>query len=91
MASQNGAYLRLQVAVNNMMMPHQRERLKHLAGEAPDESGGEAHETVGLDELVQIDAQQFRSDAEVVAEVEVLRHLEGMMLLLLVLKEPSVL
>lgn len=85
------AYLRFQVAVNDVMMSHQRQGLKHLASEAPDESSGKAHETVGFDELVEVDAEQLHGDAEVVSEVEVLRHLDDIVLLLLVLKGLSVL
>lgn len=73
------------------MVPHQRERLKHLASEASDKSSGKAHETVRLDEFVQVDAQQLHGDTKVVAEVEVFRHLDNMVLLFLILKGLSAL
>ena len=42
-------------------------------------------EVVRLDELVEVDAQELHRNAEMSAEVEVLRHLDDMVLLLLVL------
>ena len=68
-----------------------RERVQKLRREDLHELSAEALELVLLDKLVEVNAQQLHGDAQVAAEVEVLRHLEGMMLLLLVLKEPSVL
>lgn len=45
------------------MMPQERESREDLDGEAADEGGGEATEAVGFDELVEVDAQEFRRDA----------------------------
>ena len=66
-------------------MPHQTQRHDHLARKTAYQSGGEADESVGLDQLVQVDAQQFHRDAQVIAEVKVFRHLDDMVLLLVIL------
>lgn len=67
-------------------MPHQAERQYHLACEASYQSGGEPNKPVCFDQFVEIDAQQFHGDAEVIAKVKVLSHLDDMMLFFLVLK-----
>ena len=74
--------LGLQVAVDDPVVAHEDEGEQHLAREAPDERSREADEAVRLDEFVQVDAEKFHRDTEVVTEVEVLRHLDDMVLLL---------
>jgi hypothetical protein len=60
--------------VDDAMLAEEDERLEHLDGEAPDEGRREAGKAVGLDELVEVDAEELGRDAEVVAEVKVLGH-----------------
>lgn len=57
-----------------------------MACETTNESRGEPDKAVGLDQLVEIDAEQFHGNAQMVAEVEVFSHFYNMMLLILVLK-----
>ena len=52
---------------------------------ATDETCREAMEVVRLDQLVEVDAQQLHRDAQMATEVEVLSHLDHMMLFLLIL------
>lgn len=49
---------------------------QQLHGKSPNKSQGYALETIVLDELVQIDAEQLESDAQMRAEVEVLSHMD---------------
>lgn len=67
-------------------MPHQVQRLEHLSSEAPNESGREPDKAVGLDQFVEVDAQQFHSNAQVSTEVKVLGHLDDVVLLVLILQ-----
>lgn len=60
----------LEVAVDNAFLVEQGEADKELAGEAANEGEGEAGEVVGANELVQVDAEAGRYDAQVVAEIE---------------------
>jgi len=76
----------LQITVHYAMMPHQAERQYHLAREASYQCGRKPNKPVCFDQFVQVDAEQFHGDAEVVAEVEVLSHFNDMMLFFLVLK-----
>lgn len=79
----------LEIAVHDPMVPHENETLKELDREPPDESRREPRERVCLDELVQVDAQQLCRDAEMVPEVEVLRHPDDVVLLVRVLSNVS--
>jgi hypothetical protein len=76
----------LEITVHYAVMPHQAQRHYHLAREAPYQSGREPNKPVCLDQFVQIDAEQFHSDAEVIAEVKVFSHLDNMMFFFLVLE-----
>jgi hypothetical protein len=78
-------YLRLQIAVNDAVVPHQRQRHQHLTREAAYEGCCETNKAIRFDEFVEVDAQQFHSDAEVAPKVEVLRHLDDVMFLIGVL------
>lgn len=77
----NQPYLWLQVAMYNTVMSHQRERGEHLRGETANQRGGKSDKPVGLDELVEIDAEEFHGNAQMIAEVEVLCHLDDMVFL----------
>lgn len=68
------------------MMAHQAQGHDHLACESPDQSCGEADKAIGLDQFVQVDAEQFHRDAEMVPEVKVFCHLDNMVLLIMVLR-----
>lgn len=71
--------------MHNPVMTHQGQGSQHLTSEPPDESRRESDEAVCLDELVEIDAQQLHGDAQVTAEIEVLSHLDHMVLLFRIL------
>lgn len=63
-----------------------------VAGAGPlDERHGEASEVVVLDELVQVDGQQLKGDAQVTAEVEVLGHVDDVAAVLHILQGAAVL
>ena len=81
-AMESATYLRLEITVNDAMVAHERQRLQHLARETTNETGREAMEVVRLDQFVEVDAQELHRNAEMSAEVEVLRHLDDMVLLL---------
>jgi hypothetical protein len=78
-------HFRFQIAVNDPMMAHQHKSAEHLGRETADQGCGEANETICLDQFVQIDAEKLHRNAEMVAEVKVLRHLDDMVFLLRIL------
>lgn len=67
------------------MVAHEREGLKHLTREATNETCREPVEIVRLDELIEVDAQQFHRNAKMTTEVEVFSHLDDMVLLFRIL------
>ena len=71
--------------MNNAVVPHQRQRHQHLTLETAYEGRCETNKAIRFDELVEIDAQEFHSDAEVAPKVEVFRHLDDIMFLIGVL------
>lgn len=68
--------------MNNSVRAHESERGEHLGREPPDEDRREAAELVGLDQLVEVDTQKLRDNAEMAPEVEVVRHLDHVVLVL---------
>ena len=77
----NRPYLWLQIAMYNTVMSHQRERGEHLGGETANQCRGKSDKPVGLDELVEVVAEEFHGNAQMIAEVEVLCHLDDMVFL----------
>ena len=75
--------------MNETMMTHERKRHQHLACEAANKGSGKAHETICLDQLIQINTEEFHGNAKVVSEVEMFSHLDDMVLLLRILKSFS--
>lgn len=71
--------------MNDAVVAHECQRLQHLTREAADKTGCEAMEVVRLDQFVQIDAQQLHRNTQVATEVEVLSHLDNMVLLIRIL------
>lgn len=67
------------------MMAHQVERGEHLTCEAANQCSREAHKIVGLDELVKVDTEELHRNTQMVAEIEVLRHLDDIMFLFRIL------
>lgn len=82
-------YLGFEIAVDNAMVTHQREGLQHLACEPSNETGCEAMEVVRLDQLVEVDAQELHRNAQMATEVEVLGHLDDVVLLVRILLKVS--
>lgn len=78
-------YLGLEIAVNDAMMAKQTQRSQNLRREASNEGCSEACEVVRLDELVQIDTEQLRNDAQVTTECERVGHANHVMQLIRVL------
>lgn len=66
--------LRLEIAMNDSMMSKQRERAEDLRGESTDEGRRESSKAVGLDEFVEIDAEKFGDDAEMLSKRERVDH-----------------
>ena len=80
-------HLRLQITMHNPMMSHQNQTLQELNGESSNEGRRESSERVGFDEFVEVDAEEFGSDAEMVSEVEVFGHSDDVVFLFWVLEE----
>lgn len=68
--------LGLQVTVDDAVLVKRVETLQDGVGELPDQQEAEALELVLFDELVQVHAEQFKGHADVVAEREVLQHVD---------------
>lgn len=67
--------------MHNPVMAHQGQRGKHLTSEPSNEGCGESDEAVRLDELVEVDAQEFHGDTKMTTEIEVFSHLDHMVFL----------
>ena len=61
------------------------EGLQHLHRKPPDEPKAQPNKVVLLDELIQIDAEQLKGDAQVAAEHEVLLYVDHIVAVLWVL------
>jgi len=85
LAEKNVTYFRLQVAMNNSMMPHERKGHQHLTCKPSNEGSRKSNETISLDQFVQIDTEQFHGYAKMISEVKVLSHLYDMMPLIRIL------
>lgn len=79
------SYLWLKIAVNDPVRPHQLQRGEHLGSETPNQSCCKSAEIVGLDQLVQVDAEKLGDDAQMTAEIEMVRHPNHVMFVLWVL------
>ena len=75
----------LQVAVDDVLVSEELERLQDLNGEAAYQRKGDALEVVVLDELVKIDREELERDYQVVAEYAVILDLDDVVLILGVL------
>ena len=58
----------LHIAVNNIVLLHEVQRHQQLDGEPPDEAGGYALKVIALDEFVQVHAQHFEGENQVLPE-----------------------
>lgn len=79
-------HLGLEIAVDDAVVTEKRQRGKDLHREASDEDGRESSELVRLDELVEVDAEQLRDDAEVSSESERVDHPNDKVLLVGILQ-----
>ena len=68
--------LRLEVAVDDLVLPHVGETDQDLDGEASDQVLGDALEVVVFDEFVEVDGEHFEGDAEMVSPEEVFAHFD---------------
>lgn len=82
----NPSDLWFQVTVHDTVMPHEGQRQQHLACETTDEGSRKSYEAIGLDQLVQVDTEEFHGDAQMVSEIEMFRHFDNMMFFIGILK-----
>ena len=75
---------------NDAVLDEEAHRVEHLNRKAPNQAEREAAKVVVLDEFVQIDAQQLKCDAQVLAKVEELVHAYNVRLVVLVPLEAAV-
>ena len=71
--------------MDDAVVTHECQGLQHLTCETTNQASRKSMEVVGLDQFIEVDAEQFHRDAQVTTEVEVLSHLDDMMLLVRVL------
>lgn len=64
--------------------------MQHLTCEPANKPSRKSHETVGLDKLIEVNAQELHRDAEMTTEIEMFRHLDDMVFLILVLRQSSI-
>lgn len=83
----NQDILRLQVTMYDLMLLQKVQRAKHLLGETPDQLDGEATESIGFDELVEVHVEKLCRDAEMTTEVEAMCEIHHAVLVLGVLLE----
>lgn len=74
-----------EVAVDDAVLLQRFQTLEDGVGELPDQREAEALELVLLDELVEVHAEQLEGHADVVAEGEVLQHVDDVHARVLVL------
>ena len=79
-------YLRFQIAMYDSMVTHKGQRPKYLGRESADKSSGESNKIIGLDQLVQVDAEELHSDAQMSTEIKVLCHLDNVVLFIGILE-----
>jgi hypothetical protein len=65
--------------VYHTMVSHENQRSQNLRREAPNQDRGESGELIRLDQLVQVHAEQFHYDAQMVTEIEVFVHSNNVM------------
>jgi hypothetical protein len=68
--------------MNNPMRPHELQRRQHLDSESPDQRRRESAKVVRLDQLVQVDTEQFGDDTKMTSKVEMIRHSNHVMFIL---------
>ena len=81
--------LRFEIAVDDFLLLQQIERAQHLLGEPPDELDRETSEGVRLDEFVEVHIEKLSRDAQMATEVEMLGHLDDVVLLVRILPKVS--
>lgn len=69
------------------MVTHQRQRQQHLTCEPANQCCRETDKSIGLDQLIKIDAQQLHGYAQMISEIEVLCHLDDMVLFIRILRK----
>lgn len=75
--------------MNDFLYIKHLQTLQNREGEAANYGQTEALETVGLHQLIQVDAQEFKGDAEVIAEVEEVLHVHHVVGVVFVLPSES--
>jgi hypothetical protein len=78
----DSTHLRLEITVYNSLLPHDIQGCQQLMGESPNQGRAESNEAVRLDQLVEVDAQEFGDDAKMTTEEEIIRNLDKVMLVL---------
>jgi len=68
--------LRFQIAVNDVQSKERTETLQNGVGHLADDRWTEAAEMAALQEVIKIDAQKFKGDADVSAEDKVFQHVD---------------
>jgi hypothetical protein len=71
--------------MNDPMGPHELQGREHLDSESPDQRRRESAKVVRLDQLVQVDAEQFGDDTKMTSKVEMIRHSNHVMFILWIL------
>jgi len=66
--------LRFEVAVDDVLASQKPQTLDERISKSPDEVEAETLVVVLLDQLVQVQTEQFEADAQMTAEIEVVEH-----------------
>ena len=68
--------------MHDVVLAHVVQRNEDLDGEALDQTQRKAQEIVHLDEVVEVDTEQFKGEDEMLAEDEVIQALHNVLLIL---------
>jgi hypothetical protein len=85
MRAENLTHLWFEIAMNDTMMSHQRQRHEHLTRKSSNQSSGKPSKSVSLDKLIKVDTKQFHRNTKMASEVEMFVHHDNMMLLFCIL------
>lgn len=68
-------------------MPHENEGAQHLGRETSNQDCRETSKLIRFDQLVEVDAKKLHCNAQMIAEIEMLVHLDDVVLVVRILKE----
>ena len=72
--------------MNDVLRAQELQHFEELDAEALDEAQVESLEVLGANELIQVDGEHFKADAQVASEPEVVGHLDDCLFIVRILQ-----